>query len=48
MILQENAMTSDSRIEQAARAAAEEILRIIYRDDLKGCTVLFQLNESFL
>ncbi|PZR70993.1 MAG: hypothetical protein DLM73_16765 [Chthoniobacterales bacterium] len=32
-------MTSDSRIEQASRAAAEEILRIIYGDDLKGCTV---------
>jgi hypothetical protein len=29
----------DSRTPQAARAAAEEILRIIYGDDLAGCTV---------
>jgi len=34
---------SDQRLEsaspQAARVAAEEILRIIYGDDLEGCTV---------
>jgi|GEM_PF-1215964 len=29
----------DSRSELEARAAAEEVLRIIYGDDLEGCTV---------
>jgi hypothetical protein len=29
----------DSKMPQAARAAAEEILRIIYGDDLEGCAV---------
>ncbi len=32
-------MDRDSQTEQLARTAAEEILRIIYGDDLKGCTV---------
>src|ERR1051326_2784284 len=32
-------MDSDHPSQQAARAAAEEILRIIYGDDLAGCTV---------
>jgi hypothetical protein len=32
-------MDSDHPTEKAARAAAEEILRIIYGDDLAGCTV---------
>src|SRR3954462_9097021 len=32
-------MDSDHPTRQAARAAAEEILRIIYGDDLAGCTV---------
>jgi hypothetical protein len=32
-------MDSDHPTGQAARAAAEEILRIIYGDDLTGCTV---------
>src|SRR3954470_6980751 len=32
-------MDSDHPTRQAARAAAEEILRIIYGDDLEGCTV---------
>ncbi|HEX4630438.1 MAG TPA: hypothetical protein VH188_05690 [Chthoniobacterales bacterium] len=33
------AMDSDHPTQKAARAAAEEILRIIYGDDLAGCTV---------
>jgi len=32
-------MDSDHPTPKAARAAAEEILRIIYGDDLAGCTV---------
>jgi hypothetical protein len=32
-------MDSDHPTRKAARAAAEEILRIIYGDDLAGCTV---------
>ena len=32
-------MDSDHATQTAARAAAEEILRIIYGDDLKGCSV---------
>src|SRR6476619_929147 len=32
-------MESDHPTQKAARAAAEEILRIIYGDDLEGCTV---------
>jgi hypothetical protein len=32
-------MDSDHPTQKAARAAAEEILRIIYGDDLAGCTV---------
>lgn len=32
-------MDSNSQTQTAARAAAEEILRIIYGDDLTGCTV---------
>ncbi|MEY2506516.1 MAG: hypothetical protein QOH01_845 [Verrucomicrobiota bacterium] len=32
-------MNSDHPTQKAARAAAEEILRIIYGDDLAGCTV---------
>lgn len=32
-------MESEHPTQQAARAAAEEILRIIYGDDLAGCTV---------
>jgi hypothetical protein len=32
-------MDADHPTQQAARAAAEEILRIIYGDDLAGCTV---------
>src|SRR3954470_15430136 len=32
-------MNPDHPTQQAARAAAEEILRIIYGDDLTGCTV---------
>ena len=32
-------MDSDHPTQKAARAAAEEILRIIYGDDLVGCTV---------
>src|SRR2546423_5620714 len=32
-------MEADHPTEKAARAAAEEILRIIYGDDLAGCTV---------
>jgi len=32
-------MDSEHPTRQAARAAAEEILRIIYGDDLAGCTV---------
>jgi hypothetical protein len=32
-------MDSDHPTQRAARAAAEEILRIIYGDDLAGCTV---------
>ena len=32
-------MNPDHPTRQAARAAAEEILRIIYGDDLAGCTV---------
>jgi hypothetical protein len=32
-------MNSDHPTQNAARAAAEEILRIIYGDDLAGCTV---------
>lgn len=34
-----NDMSSDIPTQRAARAAAEEILRIIYGDDLEGCTV---------
>jgi hypothetical protein len=33
------AMGSDHPTQRAARVAAEEILRIIYGDDLEGCTV---------
>jgi hypothetical protein len=32
-------MDSDSQRQRTATAAAEEILRIIYGDDLEGCTV---------
>src|SRR3954447_13713637 len=32
-------MDSEHPTQKAARAAAEEILRIIYGDDLEGCTV---------
>ena len=32
-------MDSDLQRQRTARAAAEEILRIIYGDDLEGCTV---------
>lgn len=32
-------MDSDSQQQKTATAAAEEILRIIYGDDLEGCTV---------
>ena len=32
-------MDPDHPTQRAARAAAEEILRIIYGDDLEGCTV---------
>ena len=32
-------MEADHPTQQAARTAAEEILRIIYGDDLAGCTV---------
>ena len=32
-------MDSDPQMERAARGAAEEILRVIYGDDLEGCTV---------
>jgi hypothetical protein len=32
-------MEADHPTQQAARTAAEEILRIIYGDDLEGCTV---------
>jgi len=32
-------MDLDRPIPNAARVAAEEILRIIYGDDLEGCTV---------
>ena len=32
-------MESDPRVQDVARGAAEEILRIIYGDDLEGCTV---------
>jgi hypothetical protein len=32
-------MDRDSQLEKVARTAAEEILRIIYGDDLAGCTV---------
>jgi hypothetical protein len=32
-------MDSDSRMQHSSRNAAEEILRIIYGDDLEGCTV---------
>ena len=32
-------MTPDSKIAESASAAAEEILRIIYGEDLRGCTV---------
>ena len=32
-------MDSDPQVQMASRAAAEEILRVIYGDDLKGCTV---------
>jgi hypothetical protein len=34
-----NETPSDPAMPDAARAAAEEILRIIYGDDLAGCTV---------
>jgi hypothetical protein len=34
-----NETPSDPPLPDAARAAAEEILRIIYGDDLAGCTV---------
>jgi hypothetical protein len=37
------AMGSDHPIQRAARVAAEEILRIIYGDDLAGCTVSLDL-----
>ncbi|MEY2521143.1 MAG: hypothetical protein QOF24_2902 [Verrucomicrobiota bacterium] len=30
---------NDNRMDETARVAAEEILRIIYGDDLEGCTV---------
>lgn len=32
-------MDSDVQMQKPARAAAEDILRIIYGDDLEGCTV---------
>ena len=32
-------MESDPQVQDVARGAAEEILRIIYGDDLEGCTV---------
>lgn len=32
-------MTADVLLERAAMAAAEEVLRVIYGDDLQGCTV---------
>ena len=32
-------MDSDPAIQKISRAAAEEILRVIYGDDLEGCTV---------
>jgi len=32
-------MSSDARLEQAATAAAEEVLQRIYGDDFAGCTV---------
>ncbi|MDQ6809313.1 MAG: hypothetical protein M3Z64_07800 [Verrucomicrobiota bacterium] len=32
-------MSSDSQLQIAATTAAEEVLRIIYGDDLEGCTV---------
>ena len=32
-------MDSDPQMQRAARGAAEEILRVIYGDDLEGCTV---------
>ena len=32
-------MDSDPQVQSVARGAAEEILRIIYGDDLEGCTV---------
>ena len=32
-------MDAESQVESAARGAAEEILRVIYGDDLEGCTV---------
>jgi hypothetical protein len=32
-------MTADVLLDRAAAAAAEEILRVIYGDDLQGCTV---------
>src|ERR1700759_5395071 len=32
-------MNPDVQIQNPARAAAEDILRIIYGDDLEGCTV---------
>jgi hypothetical protein len=32
-------MDSDPQLQRAARGAAEEILRVIYGDDLEGCTV---------
>jgi hypothetical protein len=32
-------MDSDPREQSAARGAAEEILRVIYGDDLEGCAV---------
>ena len=32
-------MIPDSQLARAANAAAEEVLRVIYGDDLQGCTV---------
>jgi hypothetical protein len=32
-------MDVDPQMQRAARSAAEEILRVIYGDDLEGCTV---------
>ena len=42
-------MDADSQRQRTATAAAEEILRIIYGDDLEGCTVsLDRITEVIL